>query len=145
MQRFTELYKDDAERLALYFSKRDDIEIVMITEKGADFPTPPKMRSMPDMVNAYKVGYYEIAYLENERPEGEDLKYKDRNLARVMIGDKIRQLRKQRGITLDELAEKSGIKAGNIANIEAGRFNVAIDTLSNLCDAMDFDMIFMPK
>lgn len=142
MQRFTELYKADAERLARYISERDNREIVMTTEDGDKFPTPPKMIEMPDKVNAFKVGNYEIAYLEQE---GEDLKYKDRNLARVKTGDMIRAIRHERHMSLDGLSEKTGIKANNLASIEAGRYNIAVDTLYNICNALDYHFAFIPK
>lgn len=141
MQRFTELYYEDAEHLALYISKRDNEEIIMTQESGNAFPLPPKAKSMPKQVNALKVGEYMIAYLEKER-NGEDLKYRDRNLYRVMMGDMLKTARIAKGMTLDELSEKTGIKARNIANIEAGRFDATVDVLCNLVNAMGMSIKF---
>ena len=53
------------------------------------------------------------------------------------MGQKIKEVRELSGITLEELAEKSGYKPNNIRNIEMGRFNAAIDTLCNIVEAMD--------
>jgi DNA-binding XRE family transcriptional regulator len=56
--------------------------------------------------------------------------------ARNEIGNRIAQLREQQGMTQQELAEKSGILRNNISRIEAGRYNVTLDTLSKLSAAL---------
>lgn len=43
---------------------------------------------------------------------------------------------KRVGITQNELAERTGIKQGNIARIEGGKYNVTFDTLTVLASAM---------
>lgn len=55
---------------------------------------------------------------------------------RVRIGQQIAELRKKRGLTLKQLAEISGITFQNITKIEHGRYNVSIDILKKLCDAL---------
>jgi DNA-binding XRE family transcriptional regulator len=52
------------------------------------------------------------------------------------IGNRIAYLREQQGMTQQELADKSGILRNNISRIEAGRYNVTLDTLSKLSAAL---------
>jgi PAS domain S-box-containing protein len=54
-----------------------------------------------------------------------------------MIGSKLRQLRLQKGLTLDELAKASSVSRGNIHRIELDQISPRIDTLHDLCAAMD--------
>ena len=55
---------------------------------------------------------------------------------RERIGASIRRLRTEKGMSLRELAEKSGVNHSNIVKIEAGRYNVSIDILNRICDAL---------
>ena len=134
--RFTEIYFDDAERLALYLSARENSEI--FTEKCPSefFPVPPKMKAMPKEVDAFIVGNYEIAYLEHREYAGQGLKYRNRVLHRVMLGEILKDTREGRGLSLQDLEDLTGIRAKNIENIEAGRFDATIDILGNIGDAL---------
>lgn len=143
MIRFTEIYFDDAERLALYVSSRDNCEIY--TEKCPSelFPIPPKMKDMPAEVEAFCVGNYEIAYLEHRKYEGQDMKYKNRTLHRVMLGERLREARESKEMSLETLEALTGIRAKNIENIEAGRFDATIDILGNIGDALGCHIDFV--
>lgn len=55
---------------------------------------------------------------------------------RMTIGHRIAALRKERKMTQEELSSKSGINRANIAKIENGRYNVSIDILNKICDAL---------
>lgn len=56
--------------------------------------------------------------------------------ARAEIGRRIKQARNASGMTVRELAEKSGLSKNNISRIEQGRYNVTIDTLSTIAAAL---------
>ena len=141
--RFTEIYYDDAERLAMYLSERDHCEVVMETVSSEFFPLPPKMKDMPDSVNVLAVSNYEIAFLERRVTPEKDIKYRNRTLHRVMLGDRLRETRESMGLTYEDLERLTGIKARNIENIENGRFDATIDILGNLADAMDQEVGFV--
>ena len=141
--RFTEIYFDDAERLALYISNRDDSKIMMEKCQSQDFPIPPKMKAMPDEVEAFCVSNYEIAYLEHRDYEGQDIKYRNRTLHRVMLGERLKEAREAKGMTLAGLEVLTGIRAKNIENIEAGRFDATIDILGNIGDALGCHIDFV--
>lgn len=141
--RFTEIYFDDAERLALYIAARDNDEVVTEKVSSEYFPIPPKMKNMPDEVNAFFVSNYEIAYLEHRQYPEQDIKYRNRTLHRVMLGERLKDARESKGVTLEGLEQLTGIRAKNIENIEAGRFDVTIDILGNIGDALGCHVDFV--
>ena len=56
--------------------------------------------------------------------------------ARKRIGERIRQLRKERGMSQTELAEKAGLVQPHIVRIEQGRYSVGLDTLQAIAKAL---------
>lgn len=59
---------------------------------------------------------------------------------KLSLGDRIKQLRKQKGFTQDQVAEAAGIDSKSLSRIECNRFNPAIDTLENLAVALEIEM-----
>lgn len=47
----------------------------------------------------------------------------------IFIGSKIRQLRKERGLTQAVLAKKIGVQQSDLCRMENGEYKVALDTL----------------
>ena len=62
------------------------------------------------------------------------------------IGETIRTLRKQRGMTLQELTDKSGIAMSSIVDLEAGRRKAGgtVDTLLRLLGALGMECVIRP-
>lgn len=56
---------------------------------------------------------------------------------RKKIGDKIRQLRKLRGFTQEQLGEKSGLSYKFIGEVERGTVNPSLDSLISIAVALD--------
>ena len=56
------------------------------------------------------------------------------------LGEKIRQLRKSKGLTQEQLAEKIGIDNKHLSRIEKGRHMPTYKILKNLATALDFDI-----
>lgn len=56
---------------------------------------------------------------------------------RAEIGEKITELRLEKGYSIRKLAEMSGVDFANINKIEKGRYNVSIDILGKICGALD--------
>lgn len=52
------------------------------------------------------------------------------------MGEEIRKLRTEQKITQLELSERAGITRANLSNIEAGKYNVSLDTLSKIAKAL---------
>lgn len=58
----------------------------------------------------------------------------------VSIGKKIREIRKLRGLTLEELSEKVGRNWSFLSQIERGRSIPSIETLFLICDALEISL-----
>lgn len=54
----------------------------------------------------------------------------------LALGEKIRRLRKQAGLTLDALAQKSGLGLGTVSRIENGKTGSNLSTHLKLCEAL---------
>ena len=55
---------------------------------------------------------------------------------REQVGKRIAQLRKEKGLTQEQLSAMTGLDRANIAKIEKGRYNTGIDIIGKLCDAL---------
>ncbi|MBP3682048.1 MAG: helix-turn-helix transcriptional regulator [Rikenellaceae bacterium] len=58
----------------------------------------------------------------------EDLAYR--------ISQKIKSLRKEQGLTVQELAYRCDIERSNLSRIEAGRSNLTLKTMCIICNAL---------
>ena len=56
---------------------------------------------------------------------------------RNRIGLRITALRKMKGWTITELAERSGVGRGHVSRIEAGKYAVSLDILQAIAEAFD--------
>ena len=56
------------------------------------------------------------------------------------IASKIRELRKLRNMTIQELAYHCEIERSNMSRIEAGKTNVTIRTLCKICNALGVEL-----
>lgn len=63
------------------------------------------------------------------------------------IAKRIKQHRKQRSLTIQELAYRCNIERSNLSRIEAGRSNCTIKTLVVICEALGIRLIdlFLPE
>lgn len=59
-----------------------------------------------------------------------------RNLKKL-LGNKIREYRKKKKLTQEQLAEMVGIGTANISYIENGKFAPSMETLDRLAEALD--------
>lgn len=60
------------------------------------------------------------------------IRQKDRD----RIGMKLKNLRNAAGLSLGALAERTGLDAGHLCRIESGKYNVGIDALSAITEAL---------
>jgi len=59
---------------------------------------------------------------------------------KILLGARIKELRKGRSMSQEQLAEKIGIDQKHLSRIEVGRGYPSIDTLENLSNALDVSM-----
>jgi transcriptional regulator with XRE-family HTH domain len=55
----------------------------------------------------------------------------------IRFGEKVRQVREREGISVAELASRTGVDARKITALEAGRFDPPLDVMSALADGID--------
>lgn len=60
----------------------------------------------------------------------------DKESERERIGRHIAELRKAKGLTQMQLAEKTGFSQSNIGRIETGRYSVGLDVLASIAEAL---------
>ena len=58
-------------------------------------------------------------------------------------GKKLKDLRKSKGLTLKELANKTNLSISFISDIEHNRSNPSISTLKILCNALDVPITYL--
>jgi transcriptional regulator with XRE-family HTH domain len=65
-------------------------------------------------------------------------------ILRKLIGERIRFIRKQKGLTQEELADKAQLMYQYIGAVERGTRNISIDSLEKIITALDvgYDQIF---
>ena len=64
--------------------------------------------------------------------------------ARVALA-KLKVARLREGLSLGEIAEKSGIDRGNLSKLENSVDNVELNTLARLADALGYDVVVRPR
>lgn len=62
---------------------------------------------------------------------------------RQRIGQHIAQLRKEKGMTQQDLANRVEMQRSHIARIEAGRYSVGLDTLTAIGQALGKRLAFV--
>ncbi|MDA8169682.1 MAG: helix-turn-helix transcriptional regulator [Nitrospiraceae bacterium] len=58
----------------------------------------------------------------------------------VGIGKKIQRVREKRGLTQEQLEEKTGINAKYISAVESGQKNVTVRTLDKIARGLDIEL-----
>lgn len=53
------------------------------------------------------------------------------------ISSRIRELRKERSLTVQELAYRCDMERSNLSRIESGRTNLTVKTMCIICNALD--------
>jgi len=61
-------------------------------------------------------------------------------MSKLLLGKLIRNLRKQKGLSLRQLAEKVSVSFVNIAHIENGRITTSEEVIKELAKALDYDV-----
>ncbi len=56
------------------------------------------------------------------------------------IGDKIRQIRKEKGLTLAQISEKSSVALATLSRIETGKMTGTLESHMKICEALDISL-----
>ena len=68
-----------------------------------------------------------------------------RYMHRIRIAQQLAALRKERGLSGEQLAEKTGKCHQTIYKVENGRFAASVDMISEFCDALDAELVVRKK
>lgn len=64
---------------------------------------------------------------------------------RADIGRQLAELRVKRGLTTRQLADACGVNYANISKIERGSYNVSVDILGRVCEALGAELRIVEK
>lgn len=62
---------------------------------------------------------------------------------RVIMGDRIRELREQKGMSIAELSVRSNLQPNTLKRIEAGKFSADLDVLAQIAQGMGMKIDFV--
>jgi transcriptional regulator with XRE-family HTH domain len=62
---------------------------------------------------------------------------------RQRIGQRIADLRKAKGMTQQDLADRTGNQRNHISRIESGKYSVGFDTLQTIAEQFDMKVDFV--
>lgn len=63
----------------------------------------------------------------------------------AQFGKRVRQLRKQKKFSQEELAQKAGLHRTYISDIERGNRNVSLENIKKIADALDVQLNYLLK
>ena len=65
---------------------------------------------------------------------------------KINIGERLKQLRLQKGLTQEQLSERAGLQRSHISKIEAGKYAVTFETIQAIAEALGMTVdIIDPK
>jgi transcriptional regulator with XRE-family HTH domain len=59
------------------------------------------------------------------------------------VGDRIREIREELGLTLEKLADKTGISKGFLSDVETGKRDISSEYLLKIADAMGASLDYL--
>lgn len=63
---------------------------------------------------------------------------------RKRVGQKLREIRTEQGLTIQQAADRAGITFANLSNIENGKYSVGLDILSKIANALGVEIQLTP-
>lgn len=66
-------------------------------------------------------------------------------MARTSLSNTVKELRKEYGLTQEDLALKSGVGLCFIRNLEQGKATLRMDKVNQLLDLFNYELKAMPK
>ena len=58
----------------------------------------------------------------------------------VRVGERLRAARRSRGLTISEVAERAGVTAGFISQLERDLTSASLSSLYRICTALEIDL-----
>ena len=138
---YTEYYLADALRLAQHFAERHEGKLSEGIGAAKPFPAPTKTGEFPSQdVRFIRVEspdrMYCVAFVSEDEPPASERKCRNKSLYRVLVGEEVRKAREGRGLSLEEVSEKSGFRPHSLQRIEEGRWDYDVAQLGVILDAL---------
>lgn len=96
----------------------------------------------PEVQKAFWQIERELFMLNLEDELAED-RMSEEQKERIYIGKRIALLRAERGMTQQELADKTGIKREHVSRIEGGKYSVGLDILAKVAKVFNTNIDFI--
>lgn len=64
---------------------------------------------------------------------------------RKQIGLQLAEIRKERELSVRQLAELCGVGYASISRLENGNYNASIDILAKICDALEAEILVVDR
>lgn len=140
IEHYTEVFLDDAMRLCKYIAGDNGVISITLADPK-NFPDAPKGLEFPEPLYAARVSkegttVAECAYITVREDMEEGIRFRNRWLLSVMLGDEIRRAREDAGLTVEELSKLTGYSVHSLDAMERGRYNLDMKILGRLADAM---------
>lgn len=119
---------DKAHGIVITFREHQFNETQKVSLLGGD--------SFSSMDQAMRLPVYLREMADWLREEHYSIAMPSLEIQRERMGQSIRNLRTQRGLTQVQLAQLAGITQSNLARIETGRYSVGLDILNKIANAM---------
>ena len=68
----------------------------------------------------------------------------DNNTAAKAVGQRLKELREEKGMTVKETAETAGIRPSTLTAIEEGRYNTGIRQIADIAHALGAHVAIVP-
>lgn len=130
----TSMYQHPASGLDVFSKYVDDNDEYLqeIMETGVEIPVTTK--------NEIEKGQMALGYYHQKALYGKHNDYQ-----RQRIGTEIATLRKEKGMTQQQVSDATAILRPHIARVELGKYNFGFDTLQAIADALDADIRIVPR
>ena len=92
--------------------------------------TVPKFETVSKIANALEINP-NIFYSDFSQSVADDSEE---------IGERIKELRKSKGVSQKELAQKTGLSIGSIQGYEQGRYNPKLEAIAKIADALEVEL-----
>lgn len=106
------------------------------------FNSTQEFTELEDMPNVH---VEELAGIAREMSMWLWKNHKDKCVIRAAIGKRLEELRKQRGLSQEDLAAVTGFKYQNIGRIERAVYSTGIDLIGLICDALNCRIEIVPN
>ncbi|MBI4284303.1 MAG: helix-turn-helix transcriptional regulator [Chloroflexi bacterium] len=92
--------------------------------------------------NQFEIPWDDVLYhCEPQYEFYKEKQFEDHGTAVSQIGERVRQLRREKGYSIQTLAAKSGMKRPNLSRLEHGHHQPSLETLERIAKALEVPVV----